>query len=229
MALSGEVVWAEERAEGLAVVQRLVLVIEGEKEAFTFPRVPSASWISRPVIISHHFLQTEEDLITDWIGLMKTLSFSKPQQLCRSHWFLYEHVKQKDIPCIGKKQAHPERLASEVGEQAWLSRARLIDKGQVLNSQPNPQPRVSHTEEWNQRSRELALSQVKGKRCFKARRSKWDLETQAQRLNSLLPNVSSQVLLVKQKEWCQCTNKLHTQCANKLVNTECLLKLYNSL
>lgn len=225
MALSGEVVWAEERAEGLARVQSLVRVMEGGKEAFTFPRVPSASWISRAVIISHHFLQTEEDLITGWIGLMKTLSISQPQQLCRSHWFLYEHVKQKDILCIGMKRGHPERLASEVGEEALLSRARLIDKGQVLNSQPNPQPRVSRTEEWNQRSRELVLSRVKGKRCFKARRSKWDLETQAPRPNSWLPNISSQVLLVKQREWWQCTNKLHTRCTNKLVNTECLLKL----
>lgn len=158
---------------------------------------------------------------------MKTLSISQPQQSCRSHWFLYEHVKQKDIPCVEKRRAHPERLVSEVGEQALLSRARLIDKGKVLNSQPNPQPRVSRKEKWNQRPRELALSQAKGKRCFRARRSKCDLETEA--LNSWLPNVSPQVLLVKQREWCQCTNKHNTQCTNKLINSECLLKLYNPL
>lgn len=229
MALSGEVVWAEERAEDLVIVQRLVLVTEGEKKAFTFPRVPSVSWISRPVIIAHHFLQTWEALITGRIGLMGTLSISQPQQLCRSHWFLYEHVKQKDFPCIGKKQLTLKGWRRRLKSKPWLSRAGLIDKCQVLNSQPKPQPRVSHTEEWNQRSRELALSQVKGKRCFKARRSNWDLETQAQRLNSWLPNISPQVLLVKQREWCQRTNKLYTQCADKLVNTECLLKLYNPL
>lgn len=168
MAISGR-----ERVGG-----RLVLVTGGGREAFTFLRVPSASSVSKPVIIPQHQLPAGEDLIRDWIGLMKTLSISQPQQLCRSHWFLYGHVKQKDIPCIGKRQAHPERLASEVREQAFLSRARLIGKGKVLNSQPDPQPCVSGREKWNQRPRELALSQVKGKRCFEARQSKCDLQTQ---------------------------------------------------
>lgn len=125
---------------------RLVLVTGGAREAFTFLRVPSASSVTKPVIIPHHLLPAGEDLIRDWIGLMKTLSISQPQQFCRSHRLLYGQVKQKDIPCIGKRQAHPERLASEVREQALLSRARLIGKGKVLNSRPDPQPCVSSRE-----------------------------------------------------------------------------------
>lgn len=129
--------------------------------------------------------------------------------------------------CIRKRQAYPEGLASEVKEQAFLSRVRLIEKGKVLNSQPNPQLRVSNREKWNQRPRELTLSQVEGRRCFRAKQSKCSLETQTQ-TNSWptkwLPNTGPQTLLVKWREWCQCTNELE-----RVVNTKCLLELHNTL